>query len=220
MANLFGGDCEMKTHECEQGSDIWLSEKLGVITGTRALQLMSSNITRRTLLAEIISELLTSERKSDKKSFSGTPAMKRGLNIEDEAASYYGIMHDCIVTDRMAYIESDISPLFAASPDGLIGSDGGYEGKRLDKENHIKLLLGQAPEKKYIKQCEWNIFITGRKWWILNYYCEELPVSMRSYSITIPRNEQMMKDMKERALDMLGDLTSFLNQHGLGGLLS
>jgi len=200
----------------QQGTDEWLSEKLGVISGTRAYDLMSSAITRRTLLATLIRELMTADRKSIKQ----TPAMKRGLDIEAEAASFYGILHGVVVTDQSAYIESGLNPMFASSPDGLIGSDGGYEGKRLDEENHIKILLGAAPDKKYIKQCEWNMFVTGRKWWDLHYYCETLPESMRSHTTRIRREERMMSDMRERALDMLEELTLFLDKHGLGGLLS
>lgn len=199
----------------EQGTSQWLDEKLGVISGTRANDLMSSNITRRTLLATLIRELMTASSKA----FRPTKDMVIGIETEPEAVSYYELMTGVTVTDQLAYIESEIHPMFACSPDGLIGDDGGYEGKRLLAENHLKIILGTDPEKKYIKQCEWCMFITGRKWWDLHYYCEALPVSMRSHIVRIHRQEQMMNDMLERATDMLDDLTAFLVKHELGGLL-
>jgi len=200
----------------KQGSQEWLDEKLGVISGTRAYDLMSSKATRRTLLATLIRELMTADRKS----FRQTPAMKRGLDIEAEAASYYGILYGVTVTDQDAYLESDIHPMFAASPDGLIGDDGGYEGKRLDEENHIKILLGAPVDKKYVKQCEWNMFVSGRQWWDLCHYCETLPESMRLHVTRIPRDKKMMLAMREQAEALLLELEEFLLRHGLAGMLS
>ena len=200
----------------EQGTQEWLDEKLGVISGTRAAAVMGTKIARRTLLAELVRELMTSDRKS----FKANAAMKHGLAIEPEAASYYGMIHGVTVTDQSAYIESDIHPMFAASPDGLIDEDGGYEGKRLDEENHLKILLGADPDKKYIAQCNWNMFITGRQWWDLHFYCETLPESMKSHVIRIDRDEGMMEALYEAATSLLEELIAFLNQHGLGGLLA
>ena len=205
--------------DIEQGSREWLEEKSGAITGTRAHELMSSAITRRTLMASLVRELVTADRKQTFQ----TPAMKRGLDIEREAVSYYCIQNDVVVTDQLAYIESSMSPLFAASPDGLVGDFGGYEGKRLDEENHIKVLLGgltAIPDgKKYTAQCNWNMFITGRQWWDLHFYCETLPDSMRSKVFRIERDPEYMDEMSLTARKLLIDLRLFLDEYGMGGLL-
>ena len=198
----------------EQGSQSWHDEKLGVITGTRAYELMSSNITRRTLLATLIREIVT----ADAKHFD-SKRLQTGRNSEPEAVSYYSMMNNVEVTDQTAYIESTLHPMFACSPDGLIGDDGGYEGKSLDDENHIKMLLGATPDKAYVMQCHWCMYITARQWWDLHYHCETLPDSMKSHVIRIGRDETIMAEMDTQAKAMLADLTTFLNKHGLGGLL-
>ena len=198
----------------EQGTQAWKDEKLGVITGTRAYDLMSSNTTRRTLLATLIRELTTSKTKTFFKQ-----SLQDKLDTEPEMTSYYSLMNGVQVTDQSAYIESDLSPMFAVSPDGFIGDDGGFEGKRLDEENHIKMLLGMVPEKKYVMQCYWGMFITGRSWWDLVFYCETLPDEMRIHTIRIERDEKILKTMEDHALKMLNDLTSFLNKYGIGGLI-
>lgn len=199
----------------EQGTQAWKNEKLGVISGTRAYDLMSSNTTRRTLLATLIRELTTASGKE----FS-TKRLNQGLEIEPEAASYYSLMNSVEVTDQSAYFESDINPMFAVSPDGLVGKDGGFEGKRLDAENHIKMLLGATPEKKYVMQCYWGMFIRPeRKWWDLFYYCEDLPDSMRTHTIRFERDDKIIDEMDKRANEMLLKLSDFLHNHGLGGLI-
>jgi len=197
-----------------QGSPEWKDEKLGAITGTRAHDLISSNVTRRTLMALLIRELVTANTKEFFKQ-----SLQEKLEIEPEAASYYSLMNNVIVTHQDAYIVSEISPMLAVSPDGLVGDDGGFECKRLDDENHIKMLLGMDPEKKYVHQCHWNMYITGRQWWDLFYYCETLPESMRSLTIRIDRDQDMMVKMHMHAEAMIGDVKTFLTAHGLGGLL-
>lgn len=198
----------------EQGTQEWLNEKLGVISGTRAADLMGTKLANRKLLATLTSEIVT----ADTKSIPQTPAMRRGLEIEDEAVSYYSVMFDRIVTGTKDYIEHPDTPYLACSPDGLIDDDGGYEGKRLDEHNHIMLLQGAVPDKKYVWQCKWNMFIAGRRWWDLFYYCETLPDSMKWNSITIERDEADMKALHEAAFGMLDELDRFLFAHGLGGL--
>lgn len=198
----------------EQGTQEWLNEKLGVISGTRAADLMGTKLANRKLLATLTSEIVT----ADTKSIPQTPAMRRGLDIEDEAVSYYSVMFDRIVTGTKDYIEHPDTPYLACSPDGLIDDDGGYEGKRLDEHNHIMMLQGAEPDKKYTWQCKWNMFITGRQWWDLFYYCETLPESMKYHTITITRDEDDMAALRGAAFGMLAELDRFLFAHGLGGL--
>lgn len=205
----------MQQTEVIQRTDEWKDEKLGVVSGTRAYDLMSSNITRRTLLATLIVELLTASNPGE---FYSAKLEAKG-DMEPEAASYYAIMNDAAVTAQDAYIESDLHPMFACSPDGLVNDDGGVDFKRLDDHNHVKMLLGAPADKKYSMQCHWCMFITGRQWWDLFFYCETLPDSMRGFTIRIERDETMMKEMQEQAEKLLDDLRAFLRQHGLAGLL-
>jgi len=200
----------------KQGTEQWLTEKLGVITGTRAYDLVNSATTRRTLLATLVRELILASGKDDYKS----RRMEDSLEIEPEQVSYYSIMNGVVVTDTDAYIESDIHPMFACSPDGLVGEDGGFEGKRLLEENHLKLMLGAPPEKKYVYQCHWNMWICERKWWDLFYYCETLPDELRSHTVRFDRDEAIIADFEKWAGKLLNQLVSFLEGHGLGGLIN
>jgi hypothetical protein len=204
-----------KVADIEQGSQQWKDEKLGVISGTRAHDLMSSNTTRRTLTATLIRELVTADTKATHQ----TPAMRRGLDAEPEAASYYSVFYDETVTNQSAYLESDFSPMAACSPDGLVGEEGGVEFKRLDEVNHIKIMLGAPPEKKYVMQCHWAMFITGRSWWDLCFFCETLPDSMKLVTVRINRDDAIMRDMRERTNEVLLDVESFLVRHNLMGFL-
>jgi hypothetical protein len=202
--------------DIKQRTPEWHRARLGAITGTRAFDLTSSNITRKRLEAVIIRELITAATKT----FSSKDLDRRSA-MEAEAASWYAIQYDHTVTHEDAYIESDLHPMFAVSPDGLVDDDGGLELKRLDEENHLILLLGGTIRdmKKYVAQCNWNLFVTGRDWWDLFFYCETLPASMRGHRIRIDRDPDVMAEMQAQAESVLSNVTGFLRDHGLAGLL-
>ena len=105
-------------------------------------------------------------------------------------------------------------PLFACSPDGLIGSDGGLEIKRLDDENHVKTRLGDI-DKKYLAQIEWCLFVTDRKWWDYMGYCETIPEPLTADIRRIEATDKRMNEIKKIALDFIGELEINLEQFRL-----
>lgn len=199
----------------EQRSSEWFADRLGAITGSRAHDLLSSATTRKTLMANLVREYATASRKE----FRQTAAMERGQNIEDEATNYYAMMNN-VEVEQAGIVWSKVHPLFGCSPDGLIGNDGGIEIKRLDEENHIKVIIAEQPEKKYIHQIEWCLFCTDRKWWDYVGYCETLPQPLTCYTKRITLNEEREISIKETALKFIDDLEKTLILLGLGGALT
>lgn len=206
----------MKLTDIIQRTEPWHRARLGSITGTRAYDLMSSKITRNRLCAVIVRELMT----ADTKTFSSKDLDRRSA-METEAASWYAIQYGVSVWGDDAYIESDLHPMFSCSPDGLVDPDGGLELKRLDEENHLIVVMGGnfRDMKKYELQCDWNMFVTGRHWWDLYFYCETLPASMRGHRIRRGRDPRVMQDLEDGANEVLATVTAFLREHGLSGLL-
>jgi predicted phage-related endonuclease len=105
-----------------------------------------------------------------------------------------------------------------ASPDGLIGEDGGYESKcPMDEAVHINTLLHGMPDD-HIAQVQGGMLVTGRKWWLFISYDPRVPEPYRLYTQRIERDDayingtllpgllqfeaevqQMIKRLKERA---------------------
>jgi len=50
------------------------------------------------------------------------------------------------------------------SPDGLVGVDGLIEIKCPQAVQHLKNLLSNTVEEKYIRQLQFGLMVTGRKW--------------------------------------------------------
>ena len=196
----------------KQNSPEWKSERLGVLTSTRAASLMGTKGARETLMAEIICEIVTAKSKVGVK----TPSMERGLSIESEAVSYYELMYNEKVTDTDSYIVSSIHPLIADSPGGLIGSVGGLEIKNLDRHNHLKVLLSDQPERKYEHQINWHLLVNENcEGWDYFGYCNELPEPLRSYRRRYERDMEIMMEYHNKAMKFIEELEQNLKRYDL-----
>jgi hypothetical protein len=194
----------------EQRTDEWLAQRMGRITGTRFHALMSSATTRRTLMAKLLLEYATAAWKT----IPQTPAMRRGIEQEPPGLASYALQTGGEVTPG-GFVFSDRHPLLACSPDGLVGDDGGVELKRLDEENHLKILLGAPPDPQYRWQCLGCMLVTGRQWWDLAYFCESLRPEMRLRIVRYERDEGIMDAMTETALAFFDELDRNLAMFGL-----
>lgn len=63
-----------------------------------------------------------------------------------------------------------------ASPDALIGEDGGLEAKCPKAETHIKYLLDGGVPKDYLVQIHAALYVTGRPWWKFVSYHRRMPL--------------------------------------------
>jgi len=199
----------------EQRTEQWKADRLGLITGTKAHNLLSSKTTRITLMAELIREFAT----ADTKEIPQTAAMKRGSDIEPEAVSYYEFLTGSTVHGKDSFITSGIHPLFACSPDGLIDEDGGLEIKRLDDVNHMKVILSSI-DKKYLNQIRWCLFVTGRDWWDYLGYCETMPEPLTGHIIRFEREKCGMDEVENVALEFVEQLEQTLIKFEIGGVLA
>lgn len=76
-----------------------------------------------------------------------------------------------------------------ASPDGLIGDDGGYESKcPMDEAVHINTLLEGMPND-HIDQVQGGMLVTGRKWWLFISYDPRVPEPFRLFTQVIKRDD-------------------------------
>ena len=62
-----------------------------------------------------------------------------------------------------------------ASPDRLVGADGGLEIKSKAAKGMVTLLRNGKIDKSHITQMQINMWVSGRKWWDYFVYCDGLP---------------------------------------------
>lgn len=162
----------MRETKGSQQSDLWLRNKVGRIGGT-GLAACASYLTRASgkkvkgapsaerdkFMMLLIAERLTG-RTADKYV---TPQMEWGIETEEEAARFYEILMEELVTP----VNFVLHPRFdyaGCSPDRLVGNDGLLEIKCPATTTHIGYkLTGLLPED-YVPQVAWELACTGRKW--------------------------------------------------------
>lgn len=155
-------------------NEAWLRARRGKITASEMYRLMGSPSVRATYLIEKLTERLT-----DLTVGRGvTPEMQHGIDTEQEAAEDYELRTGNVCVPGY-WIEQDG---WGATPDYLVGDDGGVEIKCpqakttiRERFEHIFLPKAGGPKMRldYWWQCQACLAITGRQWWDLTVYTTE-----------------------------------------------
>ena len=175
--------------DCEQGSPEWFEARLGKVSASRmadmtALTKNGYGASRANYMAELVAERLTG--KTAEKYSNG--AMQWGTEREPEARAMYEFMRNTPVM-LVGVALHDTIPNACASPDGLVGEDGLVEIKCPNTATHIATLLGAEIDGKYLKQMQWQMACTGRKWCDFVSYDPRMPPEMQLHIRRVPRRE-------------------------------
>lgn len=173
--------------DCEQGSQEWLNARLGILTASNAGLLMVNGKHPQGLGDGLITHIcnLTAEQFTGESAdeFAGNEYTERGKNLESVVNTYYvsagfnqglpvqqvGIFHKEFI------YENGVSFTVGASPDGLVGDEGGLEIKTRTAGKQVKLFVTDCIDKEHIAQVQFCLWVTGRKWWDYVSYSEGLP---------------------------------------------
>lgn len=109
----------------EQRSEEWFKARVGVITGSRVGSILGVNpyATREDVMRDMVREHFGAE-----KEFKGNAATNHGERMESVALAYYEKTQKQSV-EQTGLVKHDTYDWLGASPDGLIGLDGGLEIK-------------------------------------------------------------------------------------------
>lgn len=162
---------------CEQNSPEWYEARRGIPTASEFAAIMSNgrgkaeSLTRRTYLNKLAGEIVTGEAMEQATTFH----MERGKIMEAEARKLYSFMTD---TDpqQVGFI---LNGNKGASPDSLIGADGGLEIKT--KLPHLMIDVLRRDElpddhKAQVYGCMW---VAEREWWDFVSYWPTLPLFVK-----------------------------------------
>ena len=164
--------------DIEQGTEEWLALRLGKMTASDFHVMLGKSQTKTDKLFEIVFERMT--HNTDQENYSSF-AMERGKILEAEARRLYSAMYETPVK-QTGFVEPDGDEPFqgfiGASPDGLLDEDGGLEIKCPLGKNFLQWTALQEDGTRtveYIKpeyktQLEFNLMVTGRKYWDFCYY--------------------------------------------------
>lgn len=155
---------------CEQGSAEWHVARSGIPTASEFSTVMAKGEgkTRGKYLRVLAGEIITGEPDPDGYT---NAHMERGKAWEADARNHYAFTND-VEPQLVGFIRSGRS---GASPDSLIGDNGGLEIKTALRHIQIERLQrgGLPPEHRaQVQGCLW---IAEREWWDFMSYAPGLP---------------------------------------------
>jgi putative phage-type endonuclease len=204
----FAGMMDLKI---KQGSDEWHQLRLGKVTASRVVDVMSKIKTgesagRKNYKMDLVVERLTGLPTS---SFT-SPAMAWGTETEPLARMAYEA-HFGTFVDTVAFIQHPTIEWFGCSPDGLIG-DNLLEIKCPNTANHIDYLLAGIPPAKYVPQMQTQMACTGAKWCDFVSFDPRLPSELQLFVVRLDRDEAYIQQIETEVKQFLEEVKQVYTQ--------
>lgn len=179
--------------DVEQGSPEWFEVKLGIPSASRFADIMAAGEgkMRTRYLRELAGEIITGRPAETFKSV----AMARGNEMEAEARDHYARTKFADLR-RVGFVKNAGLMKYAmvgASPDALIGDDGGLEIKTMIPALMIELLdKGATMPMEHRAQVHGNIWVCERSWWDLKIYYPRMP----DFTVRVHRDDAYIEQIK------------------------
>lgn len=159
----------LEIFECEQGSEEWFKLRVGLPTASRFADVMAGGEgkTRAKLLYELAAEIVTGEPGESFQS----QAMARGKEMEEKARVEYAFRKN-VELRRIGFARNGRK---GASPDSLVGADGGVEFKTRRGDLMVETLLKGDSGSAFAAQIQGNMWVLERAWWDLAIFWPGLP---------------------------------------------
>ncbi|WP_374831069.1 lambda exonuclease family protein [Paenochrobactrum pullorum] len=180
--------------DIEQGSPEWFAARAGIPTASRFSTVMAKGEgkTRSEYMRTLAGEIITGEIEE---SFSSAH-MERGKLMEDEARETYAFINS-VEPYQVGFIRKGEK---GASPDSLIGTDGGLEIKTALPRIQIDRLERNRLPPEHKAQVQGNLWIAEREWWDFVSYWPRLPMLI----VRVYRDEEYIKTMSDE-IDRFND---------------
>ena len=181
----------MQIIDCEQGTPEWLAARAGIPTASEFHTVMAvgpkggKSATRIAYLNKLAGEVLTGEPMA---SYSNAD-MERGKLMEDEARDLYAFSLN-IEPIRVGFVRNGDK---GASPDSLVGDNGGLEIKSAAAHIQVARLLDGGLPSEHKAQVQGNLWVCEREWWDFCSYCPKLPL----LRVRVHRDEEYIKKIAQ-----------------------
>jgi hypothetical protein len=194
-----------------QGSDEWFAARCGYATASRFADVLAvvrsggEAATRRNYRAEVVCERLT-----------GVPAehfqsaeMRFGSEQEPYARIAYEAASGNIVEQCGFLTHPQLTA--GASPDGLVGLEGGVEIKVPNTATHLDALL-KGMDRGHLPQIQGGLWITGRKWWDFVSYDPRMPERFQLYVQRVERDQAYIDNLEAEVRKFLKEVEEVIRQ--------
>ena len=190
----------------EQRSDEWFEARCGSLGASKigvALSRLKRSGERTAAAMDYLYEL-AAER------ITGVPAKRSnpmywGRDHEDEARASYAFLTNLPVV-KIGLIPHPTIEGAHASPDSLVGDEGGLELKCPTSATHLRTLLERQVPEDHLPQVHWALACSGRQWWDFVSYDPRFPDPLQFFQKRVMRDEAIIASMEADARDFLSEL--------------
>lgn len=186
----------MREMSCIQGSAQWMDFRTGKITASRMGEVMAvlkkggEGADRRNYRIELVTERITERANQHYVSRD----MERGIELEPNARSAYEMAQDILV-DRAGFVLHPTMDYLGASPDGLVGKDGGMEIKCPRDTTAVRWIQEGIVPLEHRPQMYTNMLCCEREWWD---FCSFSPY-LKPFIVRLQRDEAEIRKIEEEA---------------------
>jgi hypothetical protein len=180
-------------------------ERAAFKTGPRAGQPKPQLKAMSDYAHQLAAERLTSRPRKQLKA----AALQWGKDVEPAAVAAYQAETGELVT-LCGFIQHPTIPFVGASPDFLVGDDGGGEIKSPESsEVHLETLLTGLPPE-HIEQIQGGLWVTGRKWWDFVSYHPDYEPDLRLYIQRVSRDDIFIGKLERACYEMERGIVSLV----------
>ena len=189
----------------DQRSPEWWEARAGKVTASKIGDLMARTKTgwstsRKHYMDAIVVERLTGRPAPQR----AVASLERRQEMEPEARVAYEFYSDNLV-EEVGFIEHPTIPNAGASPDGLVGADGGLEIKCPDGAQHVEMVTTGVIDKGYIYQMQFGMACTEREWWDFVSYDPTMPEEMKVYVQRVRRDDAQIAEIEKAVIEFLSE---------------
>ncbi len=187
----------MRIITCEQGTPEWLQARLGVPSASSFSKLVTTTGKPSAQAEAYINQLVAERISGDPTIFHVTEPMTRGIDLEPEARLRYELESGSLV-NQVGFLMHDTIQA-GASPDGLVGENGGLELKCPSPATHVEYLRDGNLPTKYLQQVQGCLWVSGRDWWdFMSFHPKMEPLIVRVF-----RDEEFIKALECAVINAL-----------------
>lgn len=182
--------------DCVQGTPEWLAARAGIATASCFADILAKgrggeeSTSRRNLRAKLVVERLAGRSVA---TFTSA-AMQQGTEREPLARAAYESRASVFV-DTVGLLRHDEVEA-AASPDGLIGDDGGVEIKCPELSAHLEYLRAAGAPSKYVPQIQGCMWISGRAYWDFVSFNPDFPEHLQLVVRRVVRDDKYIAQLE------------------------
>lgn len=199
----------MKVLSMPQGSLEWLAARAGKVTASRINDVMASKTTAayRDYRAQIVAEILTGQ---PQESGFTNAAMQWGTEQEKFARAEYELACDWTV-DEIGIVLHPTIERGAASPDGLVSTNGLVEIKCPKTATHLQTLIDKKQPRQYENQMLWQMACTGREWCDFVSYDPRLPDDLQLFVHRFDRDDKRIEEIETAVTQFLSEVDEMID---------